>query len=43
MWSLSNTNLFQKLFTVLYSNAACIEAGGRLPKSQTKQFDEAID
>jgi hypothetical protein len=29
-------------FTAFYSIAICIEAGGRLPKSQTKHIDEAI-
>jgi hypothetical protein len=32
-----------KNFTAFESIAACIDAGGRLPKSQTKQIDEAID
>ena len=30
-------------FTAFESIAACIDAGGRLPKSQTKQVDQAID
>jgi hypothetical protein len=30
-------------YTAFESIAACIEAGGRLPKSQTKQVDKAID
>jgi hypothetical protein len=32
-----------KSFTAFESIAACIDAGGRLPKSQTKQVDKAID
>jgi len=32
-----------KNFTAFDSIAACIDAGGRLPKSQTKQVDKAID
>jgi hypothetical protein len=32
-----------KNYTAFDSFAACIEAGGRLPKSQTQQVDKAID
>ena len=32
-----------KNFTAFESIAACIDAGGRLPKSQTKQVDKATD
>ena len=32
-----------KNFTAFDSIAACVEAGGRLPKYQTKQIDEATE